>query len=138
MRMIDVIMGPMKCKCIVIFLDIIMIHSHTLAEHIVQGREVFTLLTEPGLKAKQAKCSWACQKVNCCSIHIDNDGIHAQSHKMCEVIQWPQPEHRKHIRGILGLTSYYTKFIEYYAYIAMLLYTIGTPQQRQQDVGQQS
>ena len=138
MRMMNVIFESMKCKCIIIYLDNIIIHSCTLAEHIVHAREVLTLLTEPGLKAKQAKCSWACQKGNCCSIHIDNDGIHAQRYKTCVVMDWPHPENSKDVRGFLGLTSYYTKFIKYNTHIAMLLYTIATPQQGQQDVGQQS
>ena len=98
-----------------------------LAEHVVHVREVLTLLTEHGLKAKRAKCAWACQKVDFCGFDIDKDGIHAQEHKTCAVMDWPQPENSKDVRGFLGLTSYHRKFIEHYAHIAMPLYAIGTP-----------
>jgi len=64
MRMMNGILEPMKWKFIVVYLDDIMIHSRTLAEHVVHVREVLTLLTEHGLKAKRAKCAWACQKVD--------------------------------------------------------------------------
>jgi hypothetical protein len=120
-RMMNSILQPMKYKFIVVYLDNIMIHSCTLAEHIVHVREVLTLLTEHGLKAKRAKCTCACQKVDFCGFDIDKDGIHAQEHKTCAVMDWPQPENSKDIRGFLGLTSYYRKFIAHYAYIAMPL-----------------
>jgi len=135
-RMMNGILEPMKRKFIVVYLDDIMIHSRTLAEHGVHVREVLTLLTEHGLKAKRAKCSWACQKVDFCGFDIDKDGIHAQEHKTRAVIDWPQPENSKDVKGFLGLTRYYRKFIEHYAHIAMPLYAIGTPPKGKGDVGQ--
>jgi len=113
------------------------IYSHTLAEHVVHVRDVLTLLTEHDLKAKLAKCSRACQKVDFCGFDIDKDGIHSQEHKTCAVMDWPQPENSKDVRGFLGLTRYYRKFIEHYAYIAMPLYTIGTPPKGKGDVWRQ-
>jgi len=113
-----------------------MIHSHTLAEHVIHVRDVLTLLTEHGLKAKRAKCAWACQKVDFCSCDIEKDGINAQQHKSRAVMDWPQPENSKDIRGFLGFTSYYRKFIEHYAHIVMALYAIDTPPQGRVDVGQ--
>jgi len=92
-------------------------------------------LTEHGLKAKRAKCAWACQKVDFCGFDIDKDSIHAQEHKTSAVMDWPQPENGKDVRGFLGLTSYYRKFIEHYAHIAMPLYAIGTPPKGNGDVG---
>jgi len=113
MGMMNGILKPMKRKLIVVYLDDIMIHSRTLAEYIAHVWEVLTLLIEHGLKAKRAKCAWACQKVDFCSFDIDKDGIHAQEHKTHAVMDWPQSANSKNIRGFLGLTSYYRKFIEH-------------------------
>jgi len=135
MRMMNGILEPMKRKFIVIYLDDIMTHSCTLAEHVVHVPEVLTLLTEHGLKAKRAKCAWACQKVDFGSFNIDKDGIHAQEHMTRAVMDWPQPENSQDVRGFLGLTSYYRKFIEHYAHIVMPFYTIGTPPKGKKDVG---
>ena len=60
MRMMNRILEPMQRKFIVVYLDDNMTHSCTLAEHVVHVREVLTLLTEHGLKAKCAKCARAC------------------------------------------------------------------------------
>jgi len=84
-----------------------MIHSYTLAQYVVHVREVLTLPTEHGLKAKHAQCAGACQKVDFCGLDIDNDTIHAQEHKTRAVMDWLQPGNSKDVRGFLGLTSYY-------------------------------
>jgi len=135
MRMMNGILEPMKRKFIVVYLDNIMIHSRTLAEHVVHVRAVLTLLTEHGLKDKRATCAWACQKVDFCGFDIDKDSIHAQEHKTRAVMDWPQPENSKDVKGFLRLTSYYRKFIENYTHNAMPLYAIGTPPTGKGDVG---
>jgi len=129
------ILEPMKHKIIIVYLDNIMIQSLTLVEHVVHVREVLTLLTEHGPKAKCVKCTWACQKVDFCGFDIGKDGTHAQEHKTHAVMDLPQPEHSKDVRGFLGLTSFYRKFIEHHAHIAMPLYAIGTPLKGRGDVG---
>jgi len=125
----------MKRKFIVVYLDDIVIHSRTLAEHIFHAREVHTLRTEHGLKAKRAKWVWACQKVDFCGFDIDKNGIHTQEHKPHAVTDWPQPEISKDVRGFLGLTRYYRKLIEHYARSAMPLDAIGTLPKDRGDVG---
>jgi len=126
----------MTHKLIVVYLDDIMISSRTLAEDVVHSLEVLLLLMELGLEAKHAKCAWACQKVDFRGFDIDKDGIHVQEHKTRTVMDWPQPEQSKDVRGFLGLTSYYRKFSERYAHIAMPLYAIGTPPMGNGDFGQ--
>jgi len=137
MRMMNGILEAMKRKFIVVYLDDIMIHSHTLVEHVAHVCEVRTLLMEYGLKAKRARCAWVCQKVNFCGFDIDEDGIHAQEHKTRAVMDWPEPENSKDIRGFLSLTSYCRKFIVHYAHITMPLYAIGTPPEGEGDIGWQ-
>jgi len=135
MHMMNGILKPMKHKFNVQYLDDIMIQSRILAEHILHVREVLTLWTEHGLKAKRAKCAWACQKVDFCGFVIDKEGIHAQEHKTHAVMDWPQPENNKDVRGFLGLTRYYRKLFEHYAHIAMPLHAIGIPPKGNGDVG---
>jgi hypothetical protein len=52
-------------------------------------------------------------------------------------MDWPQPENNKDIRGLLGFTSDYRKFIEHNTHIAMPLYAIGTPPKGKGDIGWQ-
>ena len=135
MHTMNGILEPMKRTFIVVYLDDIMIHSCTLAEHIIHVREVLPSLTAHGLIANCAKCACAFQKVDLCGLDIDMDGIHAQEHKPCAVMDWPQPENSKDVRGFPGLTCYYREFIEHYTQIAMPLYAISTLPKGIRDVG---
>jgi len=137
MHIMNGILEPVKCKFIAIYLDHIVIHSRTRADHVVHVREVLTYLTEHGVKSKFAKYTWACQKVEFCGFDIIKYTIHAQEHKTRAVMDWPLPENSQHVSGFLGLTSYYRKFIEHYPHIAMPLNVIGTPPIENGDVGQQ-
>jgi hypothetical protein len=111
-----------------------MIHGHTLAKQAVPIHEVLNLLAEHGLKAKRAKCTLACQKLNFCGFDFDDDSIHAQEQKPRAVLDWPQPENSKDVRGFLALSSYYRKFIGHYAHFAITLYAICTPPKGNGDV----
>jgi len=119
-----------------VYLDDIMIPSGTLAKHVVHDRKVRTLRTEHGLKVKCTKCAWACQKIWFYAVDIDNDGIHPQEHQTRSAIDWPQPANSMDVRGFLGLTSFYRKFIEHYANIAMPLCAIRTRPKGNEEVVQ--
>jgi len=134
-RMINGILEQMNRKIFAMYLNDIMIHSHTLVEHVVHVHQVLTLLTEHGLKAKLAKCAWACQKIDFYGFGIQKDSIHAQEHKTHAVMDWPQPDNSKDVRGFLGLTSYYRNVIEHYTHIAMPLYAIVAPPKGKGEIG---
>jgi len=75
----------------IVYRNDIMIHSHTLVKCIALVREVLTYLTKYCIKAKCAKCTWACRKVDFCGFDIHMDSIQAQKHKTCAVSDWAQP-----------------------------------------------
>jgi len=93
------------------YLNEIIFHSHTLAEHVVHVHIMLTLPTEYGLKAKHPQCGWPWQKVNFCSFDIDKNCIHAQEHETHVVMDWPPPENNENVTGFLGFTIYYRKSI---------------------------
>ncbi|MCI06874.1 hypothetical protein A2U01_0027935, partial [Trifolium medium] len=49
---------------------------------------------------------------------ISKDGIQADPSKIQAMVDWPQPASITMLRGFLGLTGFYRKFIKNYAAIA--------------------
>ena len=98
-------------------------------------RDVPTLLKEHSLMAEHATFVWDCQNEEFCGWDIEYDGIHAQQHITCVVINWPESDNCKDVWCFLGLPRYHRNFIGHYAHTTMPLYAMGTPPNDIGDVG---
>ncbi|CAN6198913.1 unnamed protein product [Urochloa humidicola] len=112
------VLKPFLRRCVLVFFDDILIYSRSWAEHIQHVRAVFTVLREHGLVLKQSKCSFGEQQVRYLGHVITNDAVAMDTEKIAAVQAWPQPRSVRALRGFLGLTSYYRRFIHNYGVIA--------------------
>jgi len=49
---------------------------------------------------------------------VSGQGVHVDPNKVKSMIKWPKPNTLKSLRGFLGLTGYYCRFIKGYGMIA--------------------
>jgi hypothetical protein len=108
-------------KRVLVFMDDILIYSPTLSAHLQHLQQVFSLLQQHQLSVKQSKCSFAQQKLEYLGHIISNQGVATDPSKVQAVQQWPTPTNMKQVRGFLGLTGYYRKFIQGYSLISRTL-----------------
>jgi hypothetical protein len=57
--MMNIILGPLLRKCVVIFIDDIFIYSKSWEEHLQHIQEVLSILQEHKFHVKMTKCSFA-------------------------------------------------------------------------------
>lgn len=105
-------------KFVIIFLDDILVFSATLEEHIEHLRLVLDLLRKHKLYAKMSKCSFAQDHINYLGHVISKHGVATYTEKTNAMAQWPTPTNATELRGFLGLTGYYRKFVPHYGIIA--------------------
>lgn len=105
-------------KIVVIFFDDILIYSPTLEEHIMHLRKVFKTLRENQLLAKLSKCSFGQKTIGFLGHIISENGVQPDPDKISAMIDWQTPKNLKMLRGFLGLTGYYRRFIKGYAQLA--------------------
>jgi hypothetical protein len=105
-------------KGVLVFMDDILVYSPTLQQHLQTLREVFTILRHQQLTLKRSKCTFAQQNLEYLGHVIGTAGVATDSAKVAAVQSWPQPRSLKELRGFLGLTGYYRKFIKHYGMIS--------------------
>lgn len=99
-------------------MDDILVYSSTLAEHHEHLSQVFSILQEHKFLIKRSKCVFAPQELEYLGHIISAKGVATKPTKVQTVINWPTPNTLKHLRGFLGLTGYYRRFIRHYGMIS--------------------
>jgi len=112
------VLGPFLRQFVLVFFDDILIYSRTWVEHLSHIRRVLALLREHSLFLKKSKCYFAEHSVVYPDHIISSMGVSMDPSKVDAVQAWPQPRSVKALRGFLGLTGYYRRFINNYGTIA--------------------
>lgn len=80
--------------------------------------EVFQLLRQHQLAVKFKKCEFGQEELEYLGHIISSVGVKVDRAKIATMLDWPQPTTVTELRGFLGLTGYYRKFVRNYGIIA--------------------
>lgn len=114
-------LSPVLRKYVVVFFDDILVFSATLEEHVVHLRTVLQLLQQNHWKVKVSKCEFAKRTVSYLGFVVSEQGVSTDPSKVQGVLNWPVPQNLKELRGFLGLSGYYHKFVQHYGVISQPL-----------------
>ncbi|GKD97579.1 transposon ty3-G gag-pol polyprotein, partial [Tanacetum coccineum] len=115
---------PFLRKFILVFFDDILVYSKTIDDHVEHLTVVLGILESNHLFAKQSKCCFGVSQVHYLGHLISVDGVAVEPNKVQSVLSWPTPKNSKGVRGFLGLTGYYRKFIQGFGSIAVPLHKL--------------
>ncbi|GJS07399.1 ty3-gypsy retrotransposon protein [Tanacetum coccineum] len=105
------------CKFILVFFDDILVYSRSVEDE-VHLRTVLQILKEHKLYANWKKCSFTQEQIEYLGHVVTRDGVAAGLSKVKAMLEWPVPKSICELRGFLGLTGYYQKFVKGYGKIA--------------------
>ena len=109
---------PYLRKFVLVFFDDILMYSSSIEQHVSHLQMVLTMLLDNQLYAKQSKYVFGCEEVEYLGHLILGQGVRIDPKKTDAMQNWPIPTLVKALRGFLGLTGYYRKFIKDYELIA--------------------
>ena len=121
---INSILRPYLEKCVILYLDDILIYSKDLEEHHNQVRNVLQTLINNNLYAKLEKCEFDQNKVEFLGYILSGDGVSTDPKKIKSVEEWPRPENLKDVQRFIGLCNYYRRFVKDFAKTAKPLHNL--------------
>lgn len=116
--LMNTIFQPLLRKCVLVFVDDILIYNKSLSEHLEHLNQVFTILQQHQLYLKKSKCSFAQQSLEYLGHIISQQGVSTDPKKTEAIANCPTPTDAKQLRSFLGLAGYYRKFIQGYGSIS--------------------
>jgi hypothetical protein len=111
------IMKPFIHKFVLVFFDDILVFSNSWVEHLQNLKQVFDVLRANKLALKWSKCSFGAPSVTFLGHIISAQGVMMDLEKIAAVEAWSRPRSLRVLRGFLGPTVYYHKFIVGYGVV---------------------
>ena len=115
--MFTVLSGMQGLKCIV-YLDGIIVFGETLQVHNDKQRDVFARLRMHNLKLQPDKCEFLRKEVTYLGHRLTTKGLPPDFDKVKAVKEFPTTTNTRQLKGFLGLSGYYRRFIPNFSKIA--------------------
>lgn len=114
-RLIDKVLGPELEPHVFVYLDDVVIVTQTFEKHLAILDEVFRRLREANLTVSIDKCQFCRPEMKYLGYVVDRNGLHVDPDKVTAMLQLPPPKSVKDVRRIIGMFSWYRRFIPDFA-----------------------
>ena len=111
-RVMEVALRGLQWTICLIYLDDVIIFGRNLEEHINRLREVLSRIKAAGLKLSPRKCFLLQKEVKFLEHVVSEAGVLPNPDNVQKLVEWSQPKTVTDVRAILGLGSYYRRFVK--------------------------
>src|SRR6266545_875620 len=101
------VLGPYLYDFVMVYLDNIIIFTHTMDEHLQHMRKVLEALRQAGLKLKLEKYEFARKQLKYLGFIVGEFGIKPDPEKVRAIVDQPAPTNQTQIRSFLGMIRFF-------------------------------
>ena len=115
---------------VIVYMDDILIFTHSREEHKEVTRRVLEILRQHKLYLKPEKCQFEREEIEYLGLIISGRGVSMDPVKVQGVTDWPTPKKVKEVQSFLGFVNFYRRFIEGFSHMSRPLHDLtakGTP-----------
>ncbi|CAI7883439.1 unnamed protein product, partial [Closterium sp. NIES-53] len=102
---------PLLDKCVIIYLDDILVYKRDKQQHIEDMEAVFKVLDEHKLLTKGSKCEFFQDRLEFLGHTISEAGVEIDSKKLDTVKAWHPPTNITELQSFLGFVNYVRRFV---------------------------
>ncbi|XP_024955869.1 uncharacterized protein LOC112498643 [Citrus sinensis] len=102
-------------KFVIVFFYDILVYSAIVEEHFRHLEQLLWCLQFHQFFVKLSKCLFCQELIDYLGHIVSASDVRADPKKIKAMVRWPPPQTTKQLRGFLGLTGYYRRFIRGYA-----------------------
>ena len=117
-RLLDKLIGPEMEPHAFAYLDDIVIVTPTFEEHLVWLERVLNKISSAGLTINPEKCEFCRSQVRYLGFIVQRDGLTVDPEKARPILEYPAPTNLKQLRRLLGMSSWYRRFIPQFATVS--------------------
>ncbi|KAF5481396.1 hypothetical protein F2P56_002050 [Juglans regia] len=114
----NTIFKPLLRKFVLVFFNDILVYSKTVEDHKLHLKIVMKILEEHRFFIKASKCALMEKELEYLGHFISGEGVKVDQRKIEAMVDWPLPNDVSTLRGFLGLTGFYGRFVKHYGLIA--------------------
>ena len=111
-RLMELVLNGLQWQICLIFLDDIIVFGSSFMEHIQRLEIVLQRILDAGLKLKPEKCQILKPEVTFLGHVVSKHGVKPNPDNISKILSLPVPKSVTEVRQILGMGSYYRRFIK--------------------------
>ena len=119
-RLMDTVLHGLNF--VFVYLDDILVFSHSDKEHYTHLRQVFKRLQEHGLVISPSKCQFGVSEIDFLGHRVNKFGVYPLQTKVQAIVDFPKPATTKGLQEFLGMVNFYHRFIPHAASLMESLY----------------
>ena len=123
-RLMEIVLAGLHWEICLIYLDDVIVTGKTFDDMLTNLSTVLERFRDAGLKLKPNKCHLFAEEVEFLGHLISSEGIRTDPKKTEAIRTWPIPGCLRDVRSLLGLCSYYRRFIYRFAELAKPLHRL--------------
>lgn len=105
----NTVLAPYLRKFALVFMDDILVYRPSLGQHLIHLHKLYV---------KKSKCSFAQTQLEYLGHIISEKGVATDPSKTAAMVQWSPPTSVTELRGFIGLTGYYRKYVRNYGILS--------------------